>query len=478
MSERFDRDPHPAGTGATQAPWTTIVRDALSGREHDYTRGSLNRAIALLAIPMVLELAMESLFAVIDIFFVSSLGAEAVATVGLTEAVLTLLYAVAIGLSMSTTAMVARRIGEQNRPAAAGAAVQAIALGFAVALVTGIPGFLLGGYVLRAMGASAETLATGTTYASIMFGGNAVILLLFLNNAIFRGAGDPAVAMRSLWLANAVNIVLDPALIFGWGPFPELGVTGAAVATTCGRGIGVLYQFHALRRGASRVRITRETVQLDVAVMRRLVRLSFGGIAQMLVATASWVALMRIMAPFGAEAVAGYTIAIRIIVFAILPAWGLSNAAATLVGQNLGAGHTDRAERSVWVTGLYNTVFLIGVTVLFVSADEALVSLFQTDADVVAVGARALRVISYGYVFYAWGMVMAQAFNGAGDTMTPTWINLLCFWGGQIPLAWIFAHQAGLGPDGIFWSVTLSETVLALMLIELFRRGRWKGQEV
>jgi putative MATE family efflux protein len=478
MREPVDAVSPVSGSQDLPVRWIDLVRDALSGREHDYTQGSLHRAITLLAIPMVLELALESLFAVVDIFFVSSLGADAVATVGLTEAVLTLLYAVSIGLSMSTTAMVARRIGEQNRAAASRAAFQAIALGIVVALATGIPGFLFGGEVLRMMGASARTLETGSTYASIMFGGNAVILLLFLNNAIFRGAGDPAVAMRSLWLANGVNLILDPCLIFGLGPFPELGVTGASVATTCGRGIGVLYQFHALRRGASRIRITREARQLDLPVMFRLLRLSFGGIAQMFVATASWVALMRIMAPFGAEAVAGYTIAIRIIVFAILPSWGLSNAAATLVGQNLGAKQPDRAERSVWLTGFYNTVFLLGVTIVFVSAADELVSLFHAEPAVVAVGARALRVISYGYVFYAWGMVMMQAFNGAGDTMTPTWMNVLCFWCGQVPLAWVLARSAGLGPEGVFWSVTLSETVLALLMIALFRRGRWKGREV
>jgi putative MATE family efflux protein len=284
--------------------------------------------------------------------------------------------------------------------------------------------------------------------------------------------------MRSLWLANSVNLLLDPCLIFGLGPFPELGVTGAAVATTCGRGIGVLYQFHALRRGDSRIRITREARRLDAFVMLRLLRLSFGGIAQMIIATASWVALMRIMAPFGAQAVAGYTIAIRIIVFAILPSWGLSNAAATLVGQNLGAGRPDRAERSVWLTGVYNTAFLLAITAVFVAAAEMLVGLFHADPPVVAVGARALRVISYGYVFYAWGMVMSQAFNGAGDTMTPTWMNLVFFWGCQVPLAWALARVEGLGPDGVFWSVTLSETLLALTLIELFRRGRWKGRTV
>ena len=478
MSERIDTatvHPEPPDISGR---WLDLVRDGLSGRHHDYTQGSLHRAIALLAIPMVLELALESLFAVVDIFFVSRLGADAVATVGFTEAVLTLLYAVAIGLSMSTTAMVARRIGEGDRSGAAVAAAQAIALGLGVAVVTGVPGFLFGSEVLRAMGASAATIETGGTYASIMIGANAVILLLFLNNAIFRGAGDPVVAMRSLWLANGVNLLLDPCLIFGLGPFPELGVTGAAVATTCGRGIGVLYQFLALRRGDSRIRITREARRIDASVMLRLLRLSFGGIAQMIIATASWVALMRIMAPFGAQAVAGYTIAIRIIVFAILPSWGLSNAAATLVGQNLGAGRPDRAERSVWITGVYNTAFLLAITAVFVVAADVLVGLFHADPPVVAVGARALRVISYGYVFYAWGMVMSQAFNGAGDTMTPTWMNLVFFWGCQVPLAWTLARVGGFGPDGVFWSVTLSETLLALALIELFRRGRWKGRAV
>lgn len=460
------------------AGWVQTVRDSLSGREHDYTQGSLNRAIALLAVPMVLELAMESLFAVVDIFFVGRLGSDAVATVGFTEAVLTLLYAMAVGLSMSTTAMVARRIGENDRPGAARAATQAIAVGLGVAIVLGVPGFLYGREVLRLMGASPETLETGSAYASIMLGSNAVILLLFLNNAIFRGAGDPVVAMRSLWLANGVNIMLDPCLIFGLGPFPEMGVTGAAAATVCGRGIGVVYQFVALHRGASRLRVDRAARRLDLAVMGRLLRISFGGIAQMLVATASWVALMRIMAPFGADAVAGYTIAIRIIVFAILPSWGLSNAAATLVGQNLGAGHPERAARAVWLAGVYNMAFLGLVALVFVAAAEPLVAIFNDDAAVLAVGAQGLRVISYGYVFYAWGMVMMQAFNGAGDTMTPTWANLVCFWGCQIPLAWTLARVADLGPLGIFWAVVLSETLLALVMIELFRRGRWKGRVV
>ncbi len=477
MAEPFEAGGHPAANDAPTG-WWQAIRDSLSGREHDYTRGGLNRAITLLAIPMVLELAMESLFAICDVFFVGRLGSEAVATVGLTEAVLTLFYAVAIGLSMSTTAMVARRIGEGDRPGASTAAMQAIGVGVALALVTGIPGFLFGREVLALMGASAETLQIGGGYASLMLGSNIVILLLFLNNAIFRGAGDPVVAMRSLWLANGINIVLDPCLIFGWGPFPELGVTGAAVATICGRGTGVIYQFVALQRGHSRIHLERRSWRLNVPALLTLLRVSVGGVAQMLVATASWVALMRIVAPFGAASVAGYTIAIRIIVFAILPSWGLSNAAATLVGQNLGAGRPDRAERSVWLTGTYNMIFLAVVAVVFIAVPEPLVAFFNDDPVVLAVGAEALRIISYGYIFYAWGMVMAQAFNGAGDTMTPTWANLACFWGCQIPLAWLLARGVNMGPRGVFWAVVLSETLLALVMIALFRRGRWKRKAI
>ena len=458
--------------------WWAAVSDALSGREHDYTSGSLNHAITLLAIPMVLELAMESLFAICDVYFVGRLGAEAVATVGLTEAVLTLLYAVAMGLGMSTTAMVSRRIGEKDSAGAATAATQAMGIGLGVAALVGIPGVFLGPTVLSLMGATPETLAIGGSYTSILLGSNVVIMLLFLNNAVFRGAGDATLAMRSLWLANGINIALDPCLIFGLGPFPEMGVTGAAVATTIGRGAGVCYQLWVFRRGTGRIRLHVGILRVVPSAMLTLLRLSLGGIGQMLVATASWVALMRIIAPFGADAVAGYTIAIRIIVFAILPSWGLSNAAATLVGQNLGAGQPDRAERSVWLTGVYNMVFLAVISVVFVVLADPLVSIFQDDAAVVEVGTRGLRVLSYGYVFYAWGMVMSQAFNGAGDTLTPTWVNLGCFWGCQIPLAWWLARGVGLGPDGVFWSVMLSETLLALVMIELFRRGRWKGRSV
>jgi putative MATE family efflux protein len=456
----------------------SAVRASLSGEQHDYTSGTLNRSIALLAIPMVLEMVMESVFVVVDVYFVGRLGAEAVAAVGLTESVLTLLYAIAIGLAMSTTAMIARRIGEGDHEGAARAGSQAILLGLGIAAAIGIPAFFAGPSVLTWMGASPATVAIGGGYTSVLLGTNVVILLIFLNNAIFRGAGDATLAMRSLWLANGLNIVLDPCLIFGWGPFPELGVTGAAVATTIGRGTGVAYQLWMLRRGTGRVRLAGPAVRLDFAVAKRLVRLSLGGIGQMLVATASWVALMRIIAPFGDVAVAGYTIAIRIIVFAILPAWGLANAAATLVGQNLGAGKPERAEAAVWRTGLFNMAFLLVVTVAFLSFGGPLVSLFQEDPEVVAIGSNALRIISYGYVFYAWGMVMMQAFNGAGDTMTPTWVNVGCFWACQIPLAWTLAVGLEKGPVGVFWSVMLSEMLLALVLMVLFRRGGWKGRIV
>ncbi len=477
MDERIERAEQRPGAIAPRSGWQTLL-DSLRGREHDYTSGSLNRAIALLAIPMVLELAMESLFAICDVYFVGRLGAEAVATVGLTEAVLTLLYAVAMGLGMATTAMVSRRIGEKDTAGATTAAAQAIFIGLGIAALAGIPGVFFGPTVLRLMGATPETLAIGGHYTSILLGSNVVIMLLFLNNAVFRGAGDATLAMRSLWLANGINIVLDPCLIFGLGPFPELGVTGAAVATTIGRGVGVIYQLWAYRRGTGRIRLNKGVLRVVPSAMRTLLRLSLGGIGQLLIATASWVVLMRIVAPFGADAVAGYTIAIRIIVFAILPSWGLSNAAATLVGQNLGAGRPDRAERSVWLAGMYNMAFLAAIGVVFIALADSLVGIFQDEAAVVSVGSRGLRVLSYGYVFYAWGMVLSQAFNGAGDTFTPTWVNLGCFWGCQIPLAWWLARGLEFGPDGVFWSVMLSETLLALVMIALFRRGRWKGGSV
>lgn len=455
------------------------VRDALRGVEQDYTTLPLRRAILLLAVPMVLEMAMESVFAVVDVWFVNQLGRPAaVAAVGLTESVLTLVYAVAIGLSMAVTATVARRIGEGDRDGAVRTATQAVGLGLLIGVALGVPGFLYPEAVLRLMDASPEVIAEGAGYTRLMLGFNVVIVLLFLHNAIFRGAGDPMVAMKSLWLANGINLVLDPCLIFGLGPFPELGVTGAALATVIGRGTGVIYQIVALRRGHSRVRLAGPACRFDLGAALRLLRLSLGGVGQFLVATASWVVLMRIVAPFGDAALAGYTIAIRILVFAIMPAWGLASAAATLVGQNLGAGHVDRAEQSVWTTGIYNMLCLGAVTVVFVFFAEELVGIFSSDAAVVATAASALRIISYGYVFYAWGMVMTQAFNGAGDTVTPTHLNLLCFWGLQIPLAYLLARSLGWGPTGVFWAVTVSESVLAAAGMVLFKRGRWKSKVV
>jgi putative MATE family efflux protein len=458
--------------------WLLDVRDAIAGTPQDFTEGSLERAITLLAVPMVLEMGMESLFGIVDVYFVSSLGPDAVAAVGVTESLLTILFAIALGLSMSASAMVARRIGEKNPEGAATAAVQAIALGLGVALVTGVLGARLATPLLVFMGAPASVVETGWGYTAWMLGGNATILLLFLINGIFRGAGDAAIAMRALWLANLVNIVLDPCLIFGLGPFPALGVTGAAIATNIGRGTGVLYQLYRLSKGDGRLLVSRRHLRLEPPVMLRLLRLSLGGIGQFLIATASWLGLVRILTPFGSAALAGYTIALRIIVVAILPSWGMSNAAATLVGQSLGAGKPERAERAVWRTGFYNMVFLAGVAVVFIAFAEPLVRVISQDPEVVAIGGDCLRLISYGYVFYAYGMVMVQAFNGAGDTTTPTFINLFCYWLFQIPLAWALARSLGLGPRGVFLAITISESLIAVVGMVWFRKGRWKTRAV
>lgn len=454
------------------------LREALTGSEQDFTEGHLSRAILLLSVPMVLEMVMESVFAVVDVFFVARLGADAVATVGLTESVITLVFAVAIGLSMSITAMVARRIGEKDHAGAAVAAVQALALGVFVSLPISVVGVLFAPDLLRLMGASPGIIANGSGYMAVMLGGNITIMLIFLINAIFRGAGDAAIAMRSLWIANIINCVLDPCFIFGWGPFPEMGVTGAAVATNIGRGLGVLYQLYALFYGNSRIQIQRTQFRLDFEVMWRLMRVSLGGIFQFVVATASWLGLVRIVAIFGSAALAGYTIALRIIVFALLPSWGMSNAAATLVGQNLGAGKPERAERSVWLTGLCNVIFLGIVTIVFIVFAEPLVYLFTRDPEVVPFAVDCLRYISYGYVFYAFGMVMVQAFNGAGDTITPTIINLCCYWLFQIPLAYGLALSFDLGAQGVFAAITISESILAVVAILVFRRGKWKERKI
>ncbi|HET9532043.1 MAG TPA: MATE family efflux transporter [Blastocatellia bacterium] len=454
------------------------VREAILGTHQDFTEISIGRAITLLAIPMVLEMGMESLFGIVDVFFVSKLGADAVASVGLTDSLLTLVFAVAMGLAMATTATVARRIGEKNREGAAVAAVQAIIIGIVVSIPVGLIGIFFTPTIFRLMGASPEIIATGSGYGTIVIGGNVIIMLLFLINAIFRGAGDAAIAMRALWIGNAINIVLDPCFIFGLGPFPEMGVTGAAVATNIGRGTAVVYQFWKLFDEGSRVKIERKHIRIDLKVMFRLLRISLGGMFQYLVATASWLGLVRIVAIFGSAALAGYTVAIRIIVFAILPSWGMSNAAATLVGQNLGAGKPERAERSVWVTGFANMAVLGVVTVVFVIFAEPLVGIFTTDPAVVPYGVDCLRYISYGYIFYAYGMVMVQAFNGAGDTYTPTVINLFCYWLFQIPLAYWLAIPAGLGAQGVFLAITIAESLLAVVSVFAFRRGKWKEKTV
>jgi putative MATE family efflux protein len=455
-----------------------LLKLAVKGSEQDYTEGSLGRAVFLLSVPMVLEMLMESVFGILDVFFVGRLGPDAVAAVGLTESLLTVVFALAMGLSMSTTALVARRVGERNPEAAARTAVQAIAVGLLAALPVAVAGIVWPGELLALMGAPPSVIAAGRSYTAWILGGNASILLLFLINAIFRGAGDASIAMRSLWLANGVNLALDPCLIFGLGPFPELGITGAAIGTTVGRTVGVVYQLVALRSARGRVVIERRHLAFDAPLALHLVRVSLGGIVQFMIATASWLGLVRILTPFGTAPLAGYTIALRIIIVAILPSWGMTNAVATLVGQNLGAKKPERAERAVWLTGLYNMAFLIGVAAVFILWPEPLIGIFTSDPQVRALGALCLRVVSYGYAFYAWGMVMVQAFNGAGDTRTPTWINLLCYWLFQIPLALVLARGLGMGPLGVFLAITLAESAVAVVGILAFRRGRWKQQEV
>jgi putative MATE family efflux protein len=466
--------PVPAAAGGL---WQD-VRAALAGEERDYTTGNVSRAVVVLSIPMVLEMAMESVFAVVDVFFVARLSPNAVATVGLTESVLTLVFALCMGLSAATTAMVARRIGEHDPEAAAVAAVQSILVGLGLALPIGVAGVALAPRLLSWLGGSPALVAEGWGYTAWILGGSGTVILLFLINAVFRGAGDPALAMRALWLGNLCNIVLDPCLIFGLGPFPELGLTGAAVATTIGRGIGVVYQTTALWRGRGRISVRGTPLRLEPAVALRLLRVAVPGMFQWLIATASWLGLVRILAVFGSAALAGYTIAIRVIVFAILPSWGMSNAAATLVGQNLGARQPERAERSAWLTGWYNMLFLGAVAVVFVLGAEAIIGLFTSDPEVVRHGVSCLRLVSYGYPFYAYGMVIVQAFNGAGDTVTPTAINLFCYWLFQIPLAWVLARSAGLGPDGVFLAITIAESVVAVVAVLAFRRGTWKTREI
>ncbi len=464
---------------STPAPslWTTI-RESIAGSHHgSYTGGSIDRAIVLLAIPMVLELVLESVFAVVDVFFVSRIGPDAVATVGLTEAMMTLIYSVAMGLGMGATAIVARRMGEQDAEGAAIAAVQAIALGLLIAVPVGLLGFSFARPILALMGATPDVLRH-SSFTAILFGFNGVILMLFLINAVFRGAGDAAIAMRVLWIANAIDICLDPCFIFGLGPFPRLGVTGAAVATTTGRSIGVLVQLYFLSRTDGRIVIRRRHLRLDRAVMLNMLRLSGSAVLQILIGTTSYIGVMRIIASFGSASVAACTIVIRIIMFVLMPSWGLSNAAATLVGQNLGAGQPERAEASAWRACWFNVAVLGLLGVLLVAFADIVVGWFTRDPGVAPMATLGLRIISGGFPFYAAGYVLTQSFNGAGDTSTPTLINLACFWLFEIPLAFVLARSLGYGPPGVFWAMAIAFSLMSLISASLFRRGAWKLKRV
>jgi putative MATE family efflux protein len=457
--------------------WSTL-REAVRGSHQDYTQAPIGRAVILLAVPMVLEMLMESVFLVVDIFFVGKLGPDAVATVGITESLMVMIYAVAMGLAIGAAAVVARRIGEKDPDAAAHAAMQAILFGLFVGAVIGVIGVLFGPELIRAMGASDSVVATGSGFARVMLGGSGAVLMLFLINSVFRGAGDAAIAMRVLWFANAINIVLGPCLIFGVGPFPELGVLGAGIATTFGRSCGVLYQLYHLVRPGSRIRIRRRHMRIDVPVLKGILNIAGTAMFQNFVGTASWAALVRIVAGFGSAAVAGNTIGIRIILFALLPSFGVSNAAATLVGQNLGAGRPDRAEAAAWKAGLYNTICLGTVGLIFLLFAPLIVGIFSSDPEVAGHAVRSLRIIAAGFLFYGYGMVLTAAFNGAGDTRTPTLINLCCLWLLEIPLAWVLARPLGLGPTGVFVAVSVAFSTLAFVSASLFSKGTWKTRQV
>jgi len=450
------------------------VWESISGTEMDFTSGSIGRAVFLLSVPMVLEMVMESIFAIVDIFFVSRLGSEAVATVGITESVITLVYAIGGGLAMATTALVARRIGEKRPKEASKVAFQAILTGLFVSLLIAVPGIIWSSDLLRLMGGSPEMQNGLSGYTRIMLGSNGIIIVLFIINSILRSSGDAAMSLRVLAIANGINIVLDPLLIFGLGPFPEMGIEGAAIATTTGRGFGILYQLFLLFRGKRRIRITRSDLRFEPHTMWQIIRLSLGGIGQSLIATTSWIGLVRIIATFGSNVVAGYTIALRIVLFGLLPSSGFSNAASTLVGQNLGAGQPKRAERSVWITSIMNMIILAVFGLILVLFPGTFIRMFIQDPNVVLPGIQALRIISAGFIFYGLGMVMIQAFNGAGDTATPTSVFFLCYWLIEIPLAWILAKTLKMGQSGVFLSILIAEVLLTTIAWYLFRKGKWK----
>ena len=461
-----------------QSVWSAVKESIRGSHHHDYTKGPIGRAILLLAIPMVLEMIMESVFAVVDIFWVSHLGYEAVATVGLTESLLTLIYALAIGLSIGATATVARRIGEQNPDGAARAAVQSIVIGLVMSITIAIIGAPLAAELLKLMGGSPWVIEHGAAFTRIMLAGNVTVVMLFMINAIFRGAGDAAIAMRTLWLANWINILLGPCLIFGLGPFPKLGIVGAAIATNIGRGTGALFALSKLLRKGGRFNIERRHLRIEPEIIVRLIRLSSTATFQVFIGMASWIGLVRIISSFGSNAVAGFTCGIRVILFALLPSWGMSNAAATMVGQALGARDPDRAERAVWKAGFYNMIFLGIIGLLFIFFAPQIIWLYTDVPDVAQYGVACLRIVAYGFLFYAYGMVLTQSFNGAGDTWTPTIINLFVFWLWEIPLAYVLSSVLGMGPRGVFIAMTVAFSTLAVVSAAVFRLGRWKKRVV
>lgn len=455
-----------------------LIWDAIRGKAYDYTSGSLRLALFMLAIPMILEMVMESLFAIVDTFWVSKISNEAVATIGITESILMIVISIAIGISIAATAMISRRVGEHRPEEARIPAANAILLGVLCAGILGVASFIYAEDILRLMGSDETLVAAGGGYTRIILGFNVILMLLFINNGIFRGAGNASIAMRTLWLANGLNIILDPILIFGWMGLPALGLEGAAIATCIGRGVGVCYQLYHLLNGSAIVKLAWADFKPRLAVFGKILKIGAGGAGQFLISTASWIFLVRIVQQFGSEATAGYTLAIRIIIFTILPSWGLSNAVATLVGQNLGAGHSDRAAQTVWTAGWYNMLFMLGVSVFFFLLSEPVVGLFTRDAAVVSIATQALKILCLGYIFFAYQMVLSQAFNGAGDTRTPTLLNFIMLWLIEVPLAYVLALKMGMGPAGVFWSITISSSLLAVVFVVLFRKGSWAKTEV
>ena len=456
-----------------------LFKQAINGEQQSFTEGSINRAIFMLSIPMILEMAMESLLAVVDIFFISKLhDNDAVTAVGLTESILAIVYSLAMGLGMAATAMVARRIGEKDQPGAAVAAVNALYIGLIVSVIISVVGIFFYKDILMLMGASENIVTIGSGYTQWMLVGNFSIVALFLINAIFRGAGSAAIAMHSLWIANILNMILDPILIFGWGPIPAMGVEGAAIATNIGRSAGVLYQLYYLSGEKGIIRIHKENIKIDWSIITRLLKISAGNIGQFLISTASWLFMARIIVTFGSAAFAGYQFAIRVIIFTILPSWGMANAAATLVGQNLGAQQPDRAEKSVWTAGLLNMIFLGMISIMFFFVSDQIMRIFSGDEEVVRYGAQCLRIVAFGYVFYGYGMVIVQSFNGAGDSRTPTILNLFGYWLFQIPLAYILAVKLDFGASAVFWAIAIAESVMAVIAIIVFRQGKWKTVKI